>query len=184
MEPHKTAYALCLKSVKLLIIIMKNKKEKTETPENIPVISPEMMEKTAVEIAKRRSDKKQSPMKGVKDNNCPICGNSTMSYADDLTFDVTLTGERIVIPNLTGLKCSKCGEVAFDANSTKFIEKYTADRPAGGYELKVSTVGGGKLGMYFPKDVLRAMKISKNDRAILTPLSRRKMVIELLNTLS
>lgn len=133
-----------------------------------------MMEKTAVEIAKRLSDKRQSPMKGMKDINCPSCGNSTMSYVDDLTFDVTLTGERIVIPNLTGLKCSICGEVAFDANSTKIIEKYTADRPAGGYELKVSTVGGGKIGLYFPKDVLRTMKIIKNDKAILTPLSKRQ----------
>jgi hypothetical protein len=72
--------------------------------------------------------------------------------------------------------------VAFDAHSTKIIENYTADKPTGGYELNVSTVGGGKLGMYFPRDVLRVMKISKNDKAILTPLSKRKMVIELLNS--
>ncbi len=161
---------------------MKTRKEKTKIPENIPVITQEMMEKTAIEIAKRRVDKKQSSMKGVKDIKCTSCGNSAMSYADDLTFDVTLTGERIVIPNLTGLKCSKCGEVAFDAHSTKIIEDFTIDKPAGGYELNVSTVGGGKLGMYFPKDVLRVMRISKNDKAILTPLSKRKMVIELLNS--
>ncbi|TRZ90592.1 MAG: YgiT-type zinc finger protein [Methanosarcinales archaeon] len=162
--------------------IMKTRKEKTEIPENIPIITQEMMEKTAIEIAKKHNDRKQSPVKGVKDISCPSCGNSTISYADDLTFDVTLTGERIVIPNLTGLKCSKCDVVAFDARSTKIIENYTADKPAGGYELNVSTVGGGKLGMYFPRDVLRVMKISKNDKAILTPLSKRKMVIELLNS--
>ncbi|VVB88695.1 Uncharacterised protein [uncultured archaeon] len=162
---------------------MKTKKEKMEIhPENIPVITPEMMEKTAIEIAKRRTGKKESPVKGAKDIKCPSCGNSTMSYANDLTFDVTLTGERIVIPNLTGLKCSKCSEEAFDANSTKIIEKYTIDKSVGGYELKVSTVGGGKIGMYFPKDVLRVMKISKSDKAILTPLSNRKMIIELLNS--
>ena len=161
---------------------MKTMTKKTEIPENIPVITQEMMEKTAIEIAKRRTDRKQSSVKDVKDIECPSCGNSAMSYADDLTFDVTLTGERILIPNLTGLKCSKCDEVAFDAHSTKIIENYTADKPTGGYELNVSTVGGGKLGMYFPRDVLRVMKISKNDKAILTPLSKRKMVIELLNS--
>ncbi len=121
---------------------MKTGKEKTEIPENIPVITPEMMDKTAIEIAKRRIDKKQSPMRGAKDIKCPSCGDSTMIYADDLTFDVTLTGERIIIPNLTGLKCSKCGEVAFDARSTIIIENYTADKTTGGYELNVSTVGG------------------------------------------
>ncbi len=161
---------------------MKTKKEKTEIPEDIPIITPEMMEKTAVEIAKRRTGRKESPMKGIKGIKCPSCGNNNMSYADDLTFDVTLTGERMVIPNLTGLKCSKCGEVAFDANSTKIIEKYTIDKPSGGYELKVSTVGGGKIGMYFPRDVLRVMNISKSDKAILIPLSKRKMIIELLNS--
>ncbi|MCZ7372364.1 MAG: YgiT-type zinc finger protein [Candidatus Methanoperedens sp.] len=83
-----------------------------EIPENIPIITPEMMDKTAIEIAKKWTDKKQSPMKGAKDIKCLLCMNSTMSYSDYLNFDVTLTGESIVIPNLTGSKCSKCGEVA------------------------------------------------------------------------
>ncbi len=161
---------------------MKTKKEKTEIPENIPIITREMMEKTAIEIAKRRAGRKESPLKGIKDIKCSSCGNDTMSYAQDLTFDVVLAGERIVIPNLTGLKCSKCGEVTFDANSTKIIEKYTADRAGGGYELKISAVGGGKIGVYFPKDILRVMEIHKSEKAILTPLSKRKMVIELLNS--
>ncbi len=161
---------------------MKTNKEKIEIPENIPTITPEMMEKTAIEIAKRRAGRKESSVKGIKDIKCSACGNNTMNYAEDLTFEVVLAGERIVIPNLTGLKCSKCGEVSFDANSTEIIEKYTAGRACGGYELKISTVGGGKIGMYFPKDILRVMKINKSEKAILTPLSRRKMIIELLNS--
>ena len=103
---------------------MKPVKKNTVISGKIPVITPEMMEKTAIEIYKRRAHKKQSPVKGVKDIKCPSCGNNTMSYADDLTFDVTLTDERIVIPNLTGLKCSKCGDVAFDVRSAKIIENY------------------------------------------------------------
>ncbi len=163
---------------------MKTRKEKTEIPENIQVITHEMMEKTAVEITKRRAGKKESRLEGVKDVVCPSCGNDSMSFADDLIFDVTLAGERIVIPNLTGLKCGKCGEEAFDARSTKIIEKYTAGGPIGGYECNVSTVGGGKIGLYFPRDILRVMKISKSDKAILTPLSDRKMIIELINSLT
>jgi YgiT-type zinc finger domain-containing protein len=161
---------------------MKTKKERTEIPENIPIITPEMMEKTAIEIAKNRAGRKESPVKRIKDIKCPSCGSDMMSYAQDLTFEVVLAGERIVIPNLTGLKCSKCGEVTFDANSTKIIEKYTSGRAGGGYELKISTVGGGKIGMYFPKDILRVMEINKSEKAILTPLSKRKMIIELVNS--
>jgi hypothetical protein len=37
---------------------MKTKKQKMEIPENIPIITPEMMKKTAIEIAKRRAGKK------------------------------------------------------------------------------------------------------------------------------
>jgi hypothetical protein len=40
---------------------MKSKKDQMEIPENIPVITTEMMEKTAIEIAKRRAGKKESP---------------------------------------------------------------------------------------------------------------------------
>ncbi len=84
---------------------MKTKKEKTEIPENIPIITPEMMKKTAIEIAKRRAGRRESPVKGIKDIKCTSCENDTMSYTQDLTFEVVLAGERIVIPNLTGLKC-------------------------------------------------------------------------------
>lgn len=72
---------------------MKTSKKNTEIQEKIPVITLEMMEKT------------------VKDIECPSCRNSTMSYSDDLLFDITFGGKRIVMPNLTGLKCSKCNDV-------------------------------------------------------------------------
>ena len=161
---------------------MKNKKEKTEKnePGNIPVITSQMMEKTAIEIAKRKAGKDESPVIGVKDIICPSCKTASMGFLNDLVFDVTLAGERMVIPNLKGLKCTKCGEQAFDSKSTRIIEKYTVNRPIGGYECNISTVGGGKIGIYFPKDILRVMKINKNEKAVLTPLSSHKMMVELV----
>ena len=81
---------------------MKTPKKNTEILEKIPVITLEMREKTAIEIVKSRTDMK----------------NSTV-------FDITLAGKRIIISNLTGLKCSKCSEAAFDAHSTKIIENFT-----------------------------------------------------------
>jgi len=163
---------------------MKSKKEKIEKkePENIPVITSQMMEKNAIEIAKRKAGKDESPVIDVKDINCPSCGIASMVFLNDLVYDVTLAGERMVIPNLTGLKCMKCGEQAFDSKSTRIIEKYTANRPIGGYECNISTVGGGKIGIYFPKDILRVMKISKNEKAVLIPLSSHKMLVELVES--
>jgi YgiT-type zinc finger domain-containing protein len=161
---------------------MKSKKEKIEKnePGNIPVITSQMMEKTAIETAKRKAGKDESPVIDVKDIKCPSCGTASMGFLNDLVFDVILASERIVIPNLTGLKCTKCGEQAFDSKSTRIIEKYTTNRPIGGYECNISIVGGGKIGIYFPKDILRVMKINKNEKAVLTPLSSHKMLVELV----
>lgn len=163
---------------------MKSKKEKINDneSENIPSITSQMMEITAIEIAKRKAGKDESPLVGTKDIKCPTCGTASMSFLFDLVFDVTFAGERMVIPNLTGLKCTKCREQAFDSKSTKIIEKYTANRPMGGYECNISTVGGGKIGIYFPKDILRVMKINKNEKAVLTPLSSHKMIVELFDS--
>jgi YgiT-type zinc finger domain-containing protein len=160
---------------------MKSRNEKIEThiQENVPIITSQMMEKTAIEITQRKTGKKRSPI-ADRHIDCPSCGAASMSFLDDLVFDVTLAGERMVIPNLTGLKCTKCNEQAFDSNSTKIIEKYTSNRLLGGYECNISTVGGGKIGIYFPKDIIRIMKIKKNEKAVLTPLSSHKMIVELI----
>ena len=52
------------------------------------------------------------------------------------------------------------------------IAEHVGNKPAGGCECRISTVGAGKLGMYFPKDVLRVMEIIKKVRAIVTPLTK------------
>ncbi len=158
---------------------MNPKKEDTPPMADIPTITPEMVEETKIEIAKRRAGRRGSPLKDIADATCPVCGSHTVSFVDDLVFEVVLAGERIVIPNLTGLRCSNCGDFAFDADSSKIIDRYTRNKPAGGYECSISTVGAGKLGMYIPKDVLRVMEITKKGKAIVTPLSRRKMIVEL-----
>ena len=168
---------------KIEVKLMKPDNKKTEIlMEDIPTITPEMMEKTAIEIAKRRAGKTESPVKNVKNIVCPSCENAAMDYADDLVFDITLAGERIVIPNLSGIRCGKCADVSFDAKSTKIIEKYVAGKSTGGYEASISNVGGGKTGMYFPKDIVRIMDIKKSDKVIMTPLSNHKMIVELLES--
>ncbi len=46
---------------------MKTRKEKTEITENIPIITQEMMEKTTIEIARRRAGKREPQLKGIED---------------------------------------------------------------------------------------------------------------------
>ena len=158
---------------------MNPKNEDVPKAADMPTITQEMVTETKIEIAKRRAGRRGSPMENVVDATCHVCGSMSVSFVDDLVFEVVLTGERIVIPNLTGIRCSNCGDFAFDSDSSKIIDEHTGNKPAGGYECGISTVGAGKLGMYFPKDVLRVMEITKKGGAIVTPLSRRKMIVEL-----
>jgi len=158
---------------------MNPKNEDVPKAADIPTITQEMVTETNIEIAKRRAGRRGSPIENVVDATCHVCGSGSVSFVDDLVFEVVLTGERIVIPNLTGIRCSNCGDFAFDSDSSKIIDEHTGNKTAGGYECGISTVGAGKLGMYFPKDVLRVMEITKKGKAIVTPLSRRKMIVEL-----
>ena len=59
---------------------MKSKKEKIEEnePGNIPVITSQMMEKTAIEIAKRKAGKDESPV-----IRCERCQMSFMQNSFD-----------------------------------------------------------------------------------------------------
>jgi len=141
--------------------------------EEIPIITEEMLRRTAAWPTTHRA--KAKPGEKME---CPTCG-VVMRYADDMVFDCHVLGERIVIPNLSGLRCGQCGEQAYDLHSSDIIDRYTSDKVIGGYECSISVVGAGKLGVYFPKDVLRTMDIKSKTRAIIKPLTRRKMVVEL-----
>ena len=141
-----------------------------------PVITEEMMKKTMLRLSKH---KKRRPLKGVKGITCPACNENTMDYAEDLVFDCYVLGERIIIPNLSGLRCRTCGETGYDDPSSDIIDRYMHEKVTGGYEVTVSTLSAGKLGLYFPKDVLRTMDIKAKIKAIIKPLTKKKMIIEL-----
>jgi len=97
------------------------KKEDEPPMADIPTITPGMMEETKIEIAKRRAGGNGSPLKDIADATCPVCGSHTVGFVDDLVFEVVLPGKRIVIKNLAGVRCSNCGDFAFDADSSKII---------------------------------------------------------------
>ena len=48
----------------------------------------------------------------------------------------------------------------------------------GGYECTITTLGGERLGIYPPKDVVREMDIGPKQKAIIKLLTRHRMLIE------
>ena len=97
---------------------MNTKKEDTPPMADIPTITPEMVVETKIEILKRRAGRQAPPLNDIADATCSVCGSHAVSFTNDLVFEVVLAGEQIVIPNLTGLRCSNCGDFAFDADSS------------------------------------------------------------------
>jgi hypothetical protein len=131
--------------------------------------------------AKRRLAKamlKKSPLEGIRGGTCPTCNQPTFDYSDDLIYESYHTGERVVITGLTGLRCRRCGAQAYDLRSTGIIERVLEDRVPGGYECTITKLGGERLGVYLPKDVVREMDIEPKQKAIIKLLSRRRMIIE------
>lgn len=142
--------------------------------EDVPVITEEMMRKTQERMRKH----KKTP-KIKKPFTCPVCKLGTAEYSESLCFEATLSGEHIIIPNLSGHMCNACKEEFYDARSSQIIDRYTAEKIPTGHEATVSIVGGGRLGIYLPKDVLRAMKIKPKKKVLITPISKKRMIIEL-----
>jgi len=95
-----------------------------------------------------------------------------------LTYESYRLGERVIITNLSGTRCKNCGEQAYDLRSSGIIEWVLEERVPGGYECTITTLGGERLGIYPPKDVVREMDIEPKQKAIIKLLTRHRMLIE------
>lgn len=142
--------------------------------EDVPIITGERMRKTQERMRKH----KKTP-KIKKPFTCPVCKTGMAEYSENLCFDTVLGGEHIIIPNLTGHKCSVCKEEFYDAKSSGIIDISTAEKIPTGHEATVTVAGGRRLGIYLPKDILRAMKIKAKEKVLITPISKKKMVVEI-----
>lgn len=145
--------------------------------EEIHVVTKEEMEETRRLLA-RADARKESPLKGIRGDTCPTCNQPTMDYAENMVHDIYGGGERVVITGLTGTKCRSCGDQAYDLRSSGIIERVLEERVPGGYECTITTLGGERLGIYLPKDVVREMDIEPKQKAIIKLLSRHRMIIE------
>ena len=145
--------------------------------EEIHIVTKEEMEKVR-RLLVRADMRKESPLKGMRGSTCPVCNQPTMDYSDDLTYESYRLGERVIITNLSGMRCRNCGDQAYDLRSSGIIERVLEERVPSGYECTITTLGGERLGIYLPKDVVREMDIEPKQKAIIKLLTRHRMLIE------
>lgn len=152
-------------------------KRNWKNPKRIPTASPERIEELRRELESHPP--KPHPLRGARGLRCPICEKPAMNWSENLTLEWVDEGERIVLTNLTGFRCDACGEKMFDAIASRTISKAVeARRPRTGYGATVSALGGGKLGIYLSKDVLKAVGWERGTELRVTPLTKKKIVVE------
>ena len=141
---------------------------------------PEVTGKREAAIRERLARRKpRDVLAAIERPVCPACDQGTLQPATDLVADWVRDGERTVLANLTGYRCDRCGKHVYDSVSSTLISRFVdRSRPEGGYTATVSSLGGGKLGIYLPRDVLRNVTFERNDEIRITPLSRKRLVIE------
>lgn len=145
--------------------------------EKIHIVTKKEMKEVHQLLAKADA-RRESPLKGMRGAICSVCNQPTMDYSDNLTYESYRLGERVVITNLSGLRCTSCGDQAYDLRSSGIIERVLEERVPGGYECTITTLGGERLGIYLPKDVVREMDIEPKQKAIIKLLTRHRMIIE------
>ncbi len=108
---------------------------------------------------------------------CPRCGEETFEGCDDLTYRVTNGKHVISFRHLHGARCTNC-----DASTLEPYEQIGVDAEAGvgfhaDYEAKVSRIGSGTLGTYWPKDVQRVLGLKPHKRAFIEIIDRDAVLV-------
>ena len=144
-----------------------------ELPDVIP--SREEFEKAAREIAAAAKEFRAWPRGST--SQCPACSRNSFVGRDDLTFESAKPGSVVVFRHLKGARCEACSAQALEAEDLVAIENETGVGLIGDYEAKVSSIGTGTLGTYWPKDVVRVLRLNPDKRIMIQILDQETALL-------
>jgi hypothetical protein len=96
---------------------------------------------------------------------CPRCHAKTLEGRDDLALEIPSRGHVVIFRHLQGARCAKCAYQLLEPGDQHAVEEEVGVSFHSDYEAKVSRIGSGTLGTYWPKDVARAMHLEPQDVA-------------------
>lgn len=108
---------------------------------------------------------------------CPSCDRHTFVGRSDLSHEVARPGGVVVYRHLYGARCAHCNAQVLEPAELVRIEEETGIGQVADYEAKVSNIGSGTVGTYWPKDVVRVMNLSPDTRAYIQVLDRETALI-------
>lgn len=96
---------------------------------------------------------------------CPKCAAPAFVGRDDLTLELPSKGHVVIFRHLHGARCGRCGHQLLEPYDQAAVEDEVGASFHSDYEAKVSRIGSGTLGTYWPKDVQRVMGLEPHDVA-------------------
>lgn len=88
---------------------------------------------------------------------CPRCRTRNLAGRSDLSLELPSLGHVVIFRHLQGARCTKCAYIVLETADQHAVEEEVGSSFHADYEAKVSRIGSGTLGTYWPKDVSRAM---------------------------
>lgn len=88
-------------------------------------------------------------------SQCPKCAKKSFEGRDDLSLQLPSRGHVVIFRHLQGAKCRHCGYQVLEPADQHDVEEEVGASFHSDYQAKVSRIGSGTLGTYWPKDVQR-----------------------------
>lgn len=112
---------------------------------------------------------------------CPVCGKRSLVGVSDIARETDSEGAVLVFANLHGARCSTCQTEFLEGYEQMAIEERAGTAFRGPVTGSVTSLGGSKLGTYWPKDVAQALDLHARDELLITALSRDTAVVRVVH---
>lgn len=109
---------------------------------------------------------------------CPDCRKRTFAWTDSLQESIAAPGRLVIVKGLTGHRCSNCGLTSLDLASASEAERERAAAVPANYEVAVVRQHD-RRGLFFTKDLTRLTGADDVQRALITPIDRDHLLVQL-----
>lgn len=111
-------------------------------------------------------------------SRCPQCGKRAFVGRDDLSCEIARPGGIVIFKNLRGAKCEACKAQSLEPADLVRVEQDMGVGTLSDYEARVSSIGSGTLGTYWPKDVVRNLALEPGKKVYIQILDRETALVK------
>ena len=111
---------------------------------------------------------------------CARCGERAFAGKDDIVFKVDVPGVEMVFFDVRGGECSACGLQRLEWVDETRVARLAGPAIVSDHEVKVSNFGANAVGTYWPRDLVRNLRLSPDCRAYVRVLDEDTAVVRIL----